>query len=244
MNREIINDYILQKRNWSDLTKSTARAKLNTLCDIGFIPDKCYTYLNNRDYSRYTIKSYFVIAAGLDVQFSDFLRENSNLFRNAYQSKTDVVKTGTVARILAEATEIDSLTYNLLYLMAFCGLRLSEAESVKWSDVKDQTILTVIGKGEKYREVPVNQSKLVSPTTPSPEAAIAGKGCKARKLLSRHNLTPHSLRAFYITNCVRSGIFDLDEVQKAVGHSSLMTTQRYLRTDINSMVEKFLRSGL
>lgn len=243
MTREQIDDYIKDKTNWSNSTKLTVRSKLYTLSDLGFEPARCFAYLDSRNYSRYAIKTYFILAGQVKSEFSRFLKDNASLFRNAYQDKTDVISHKQLMHLLAEATEISSHTYNLLYLMAFCGLRLSEAQSVKYGDIKEGSYLELLGKGRKFRQIPINTDKLFSPTTPSPEAFIAGP-VNPRRLLSRYNITPHSLRAFYITNMVRSKILDMDEVQKVVGHSSLLTTQRYLRTSINDMVAKVKESGI
>lgn len=242
MTREEIDKYVSTKNNWNSATKYTAKAKLYTLVDIGFVPNRCFNYLDTRGYSRYSIKTYFIIAGQLDSRFNQFLKDNAALFKNAYQEKTSVISKDTVIRILVEAAEKSPFLHNLIYLMAFGGLRLSEAQSAKYGSIKENG-LEIIGKGRKFRTVPVNTKKFLGSLNPSPETCIAGI-VNPRPLLSRYNITPHDLRAFYITHVLRNKILDLDEVQKIVGHSSLSTTQKYIRFDLKAASQKLKEAGL
>ena len=52
-------------------------------------------------------------------------------------------------------------------------------------------------------------------------------------------ITPHTLRRSFATNMLENGV-SLDILQKALGHSSVVTTQRYAKTSNKSMDESLL----
>lgn len=224
-----INEYV-NSRPWSISTKKTARAKLRKIYSISTRPEEVESYLEASGYARYTIKQYFILISGFDSRFKGYYENRKNLFRNAYKTKTREVTETQVQAILDNAGEY----YNLIYFMAFCGLRLSEALAVKKSDFIRPNILSVVGKGDKQRLVPCNAEHLRE----GPEEAV--NPTRLRDYLLPYGLTPHDLRAFFITRTTRARKIDLDEVATIVGHSSLNTTQRYLRSNIDEITRKLL----
>jgi integrase len=138
---------------------------------------------------------------------------------------------------------------SLLLLLPWTGLRISAACATRWEDIQargDVVVLVVrSGKGNKEREVPLGRTAreiLRVLRTGSDLGPFIFKGRRGpvstdyvRKVLARFvrsqtglsNVTPHTLRHTYATRLVARGA-NLSNVQHALGHASITSTQRYL----------------
>ena len=140
-------------------------------------------------------------------------------------------------------------------LMYACGLRVSEAASLRLRDIDlQERILTITGKGNKQRIVPFytlagelveRYLQQVRPLwmQPSQEHDIVfinqrGKGLTTRGIQYRMQVAavgcklqvhvhPHMFRHSFATHLLDNGA-DLRVVQELLGHSSLSTTQVYV----------------
>jgi integrase/recombinase XerC len=141
----------------------------------------------------------------------------------------------------------------VLTLLYGCGLRISEALSLKRSDAPLRESLRVVGKGSKERvapilpvvreavdryvallpftvdaEEPLFRAKRGGPLGPRPVQALM------QRLRGRLGLpdsaTPHALRHSFATHLLGAGA-DLRSIQELLGHASLSTTQRYTAVD-------------
>ena len=133
------------------------------------------------------------------------------------------------------------------------GLRISEALSLKKNEAPNGDWLRVLGKGNKYRDVPllpiicngVKDYLDACPFVLKEDAPLflgkRGNALSPRIIQRRiENLryslglpshtTPHALRHAFATHLLSGGA-DLRAIQQLLGHSSLSTTQRY--TDVN-----------
>jgi integrase/recombinase XerC len=142
----------------------------------------------------------------------------------------------------------------VLTLLYGCGLRISEALSLKRSDAPVPDSLRITGKGSKTRLVPVlpavreaiDAYLAEAPFVLDPDAALfrAKRGgplsprhvqATVQNLRSRLGLpasaTPHALRHSFATHLLGAGA-DLRSIQELLGHASLSTTQRY--TEVNA----------
>ncbi len=143
----------------------------------------------------------------------------------------------------------------LVTLLFGCGLRISEALSLRNRDITSRpNVLRILGKGGKERLVPVLPAvwnaidKYVSVrpfgNMPDDELFRSVRGLPmsprmAEKVVEslRHYLqlpdyvTPHALRHTFATALLSDGA-DLRSLQELLGHSSLSTTQLYTRVNM------------
>jgi integrase/recombinase XerC len=140
----------------------------------------------------------------------------------------------------------------VLTLLYACGLRISEALSLTVSEVEQPT-LTIIGKGNKTRLVPLlpaarDAVALYRKLCPFPlkRGEPMFRGVKGGPLNARNiqlliarlrgalglpdTATPHALRHSFATHLLANGA-DLRVIQELLGHASLSTTQVY--TEVN-----------
>jgi len=162
------------------------------------------------------------------------------------------------ARTIEEACEnevpwIAARDTALVTLLYGTGLRISEALGLKQRDVPLADSLTILGKGNKERAVPVLPSVREAVSTYAALVPFAGdktgalflsrrgKPMSARdaqglmqRLRSRLGLpasaTPHALRHSFATHLLKHG-GDLRSVQELLGHASLSTTQKYTEVE-------------
>jgi integrase len=204
------------------------------MLSISFDPPVLFNHLKSNGYSLYTIKQYFVIAAGIEPSFKSFLKSNSFAFKNCYKDKTDQLDEQSLKAL--NSVE-DSQLFNAFCLMTEAGLRISEVQEARWENFKDG-FLTVVGKGNRERKIPFQKEFLREPK-------VSGLICgdinpfSLRTHLSSlaPGLTPHSLRAHFITKLAQNGALSIKDVALLAGHSSIQTTSRYIRTDLNRIKE-------
>jgi integrase/recombinase XerC len=152
----------------------------------------------------------------------------------------------------------------LLTLLYGCGLRISEALSLKRADAPLGPSLRVLGKGSKTRIVPVlpavrdavDAYLAALPFGLAPDEALfrARRGgpfsprhaqALMQQLRGRLGLpasaTPHALRHSFATHLLGAGA-DLRSIQELLGHASLSTTQRYTAVDAQALLSSYAKA--
>lgn len=153
----------------------------------------------------------------------------------------------------------------ILEMLYGCGLRVSEASSVKISDVYlDEGFVRIVGKGDKERVVPMGDQakdavKAYLEARPEPSSAKFGDILflnKSRSQMSRvsifnlvkkqaavagiaKEISPHTFRHSFATHLIEGGA-DLRAVQEMLGHESVLTTEIYTHIDSSTWQKNIL----
>lgn len=152
----------------------------------------------------------------------------------------------------------------VLTVLYGCGLRISEALSLKGRDAPLGDVLRIIGKGNKERIVPVLPAARTAvaqylkecPFPPEADGplfrAVRGGALNPRavqQVMARARMqlglpataTPHALRHSFATHLLNAG-GDLRAIQELLGHASLSTTQAYTAVDTARLMEVYAKA--
>lgn len=147
----------------------------------------------------------------------------------------------------------------ILELLYGSGLRVSEMAALTVSDIGGPHFLTVLGKGNKERTVPVGRpardalNRYLAESRPELAGERSGDvlwvgvrggplGTRGLRRVVRGRVAtfPHALRHSFATHLLEGGA-DLRTVQDLLGHADLATTQIYTsvtRRHIKAMYER------
>jgi integrase/recombinase XerD len=174
-----------------------------------------------------------------------------------------------IQRLLNAIEAKEEITFRdrvFLEFMYATGLRISEALNLRVLDISlENNFVRVIGKGNKERIVPFytrvnnllkeyleevhpNLSKGKSYLFPNYRgekmSRIGGwkiiKGY-AKKVGLEYKVHPHVLRHTFATHMLLGGC-DIRTLQELLGHSSITTTERYLKVSLGRIYEVYLAS--
>ncbi|KJS11947.1 MAG: TnP I resolvase [Peptococcaceae bacterium BRH_c8a] len=178
--------------------------------------------------------------------------------------KSDMIKIQTEYASPTKVTEIEvkqflqrvlesknKRNYAIVSLLAYTGMRISEALSIRLNDFNLQTAECIIksGKGEKQRTVLLNTKIINAMREYLKERARYTRAAESTYLfVSKKNesldrtvvnrvfkkfsqkITPHQLRHFFCTNAIEKGL-SIHEVANQAGHSNINTTLLYTNPD-------------
>jgi integrase/recombinase XerC len=228
---------------------------------------------NSKSRALSVVRSFFKFCERREI----LQNENIFLMRNLKTPK-NLPRALNIEETKNSITEIENIEYEkqnaqewaslrdvaLLTLIYSSGMRISEALSLKTSDVNNNNdYLKITGKGGKERIIPfIKQAKTAIEAyiqacpflqnTAEDEFLFLGKRGKKldaaifqkniRKM--RQNLelpegvTPHAFRHSYATHLLENS-GDLRTIQELLGHASLSTTQRYTKIEPSKLLEAY-----
>jgi integrase/recombinase XerD len=268
---EGFNKFMSTRLHYSLTTRNDRKRKIRHIIKNGYDidnPDSCYDFFAFKIDSGCppTALNHYIKALN---SYHKYI--NSGHHFDPYKENYKPVKIPT-------STEVRSILKNfdrsrrgktwktMTYLLANSGMRISEICDLTLDDIDwHRCSITVTGKGNKTRVIPIKYSVLFGGKYPSIRNYIkVHRGnCKKNFLFIWNNdkidpilfrryfkevvrvagvgwMHPHSLRHYYATMLLRNGI-NVKIVQLLLGHSDIKTTSKYLHmldNDIFNAVQK------
>lgn len=201
-------------------------------------------------------------------KFNEFLKEkgiqreivitNQDMIRVqlAYASPTTVTE-AEVRKFIQTVLETNNhRNHALVTLLAYTGLRISEALSIKMNEFNliSRECIIKSGKNNKQRTVILN-TKVVTALSEylkerknmevkSDYLFISNRDGKLSRITVNQifnayssKITPHTLRHFFCTNAIEKGM-SIHEVAFLAGHSNIHTTLLYTNPDKQKIIDK------
>lgn len=261
-----IREFMVNKGK-SNLTIKTYLSEINQFkswiydsYDIEFGKLNRINFLEYKNYLK-NIKGYN--GKTINKKIASLMLFNEYLIKNGICSKMVILKSdymkiqnNTFSLVKLKKSEIEKLRQKILndenlrlYLavtiLSYSGLRINELVNLKKSDIllKDR-IINVNGKGDKFRQVPLNQKIEVTlkeyykknDFRNSDYIFKSSRGGHISKNVINRNLKkytnkvkPHDLRHFFAFQLIEK--LSIHEVATVLGHSDVSTTLKYLRAD-------------
>lgn len=197
--------------------------------------------------------NHFLIAAGYCQEMVVHPKRDKIKVANGSEAEVVVFSEDEVERLLFHLENQEQVALRdktLVYILLYAGLRVGELVNLKIQDLDLLTMsLKVVGKGGKYREVPLKpevaeiikaymeSDRKDSPYAKSSHLLVTQRSGKMdtdtvnkvlKKLGKSLNMTifPHKFRHTFCTRLLKKGV-DLTTVAKLAGHANIQTTASY-----------------
>jgi integrase/recombinase XerD len=213
-------------------------------------------HMRQRNVSPITINSYLrCINAYLRWLHEEHGKEFLKIPKLKEEQKIlQTFSTAAIQKIVSHKpkTQNERRLHTLVCMLFDTGLRISEALTLTWQNVDlDNLVLKINGKGGKHRLVPISleyrkllwrwlqkqgtpNTGLVYPTRTNTEITVRNflhsfKALGKNLGITGVRISPHTCRHTFACEYLRRG-GNLEFLRRILGHSSILTTQRYLRS--------------
>ena len=212
----------------------------------------------NRKIAALKMYNLFLIQEGIQENVviidKDYIKIQNTMVQKTIPTLQEINK---LKHFACRDTKNAKRDYCLITLFVYGGLRESELVKIRLVDIKlDEKFINIIGKGNKFRQVVINNymydaiteylEERNSINTQNPYLFVGQKNKNTKEPLNRNfcnrvlnkykflcklaKLHPHLLRAFFCSNALYNAGYSIDQVANQAGHSSLNTTKGYLVT--------------
>jgi integrase/recombinase XerC len=163
------------------------------------------------------------------------------------------IKQEDIFNAIKESSNFEKLIIILIYSL---GLRISELQNIKLSNIKDQ-FLIVLGKGNKQRSIPLTDitKNIISKYIQENNLNIYlfeknGKLLTIRQLQYQVEkafkkigikATPHQLRHSFATDLLNNGA-RINDISELLGHKSLSATSIYTKLNTKTKYDQYVKA--
>jgi len=210
--------------------------------------NKSTATINKAINSLYSFSGYLKII-NPDAQIVVNVTKDKIRVARGSESEVDVFSDDEISRILDMLITVSARDRLIVYLLLYTGVRVSELVGIRLSDIDLMTRqLKIIGKGGKYREIPLKEEVVSSlrdyisgerskhPFAANENLLLSQRGpIKAdavNKMLMKLGrrldivIFPHKFRHHLCSSLIRKGV-DIVTVAKISGHANINTTAKY-----------------
>lgn len=158
-------------------------------------------------------------------------------------SETQHITFEEMLKLRASGDEYDQVIITILGDM---GIRISERYDLNPDILSTKDRITIIGKGNKERTIPIPESvKKLDPKVVALALQLTDQQIRrdllalGKKIGMSNSLTPHMFRRWYATNLYNHGV-DLKKIQVVMGHDSITTLVRYIESNNEGAIQDVL----
>lgn len=214
----------------------------------------------NRKLSSLKLYNQFLIEQNIQsdivIKEKDFIKIQKPMVKKKLPTDNDIKK---LKHFTSKDKKNPKRDFCFICLLIYGGLRESEIIKLKVTDIRlEDRFINVIGKGNKFRQVIINNSmydalqdyleERTAMNIKNPYLFVGQKNRNTLEPLNRNfcnrqlnkykeickidgKLNPHLLRDFFCSNALHNAGYTIEQVANQAGHSSLNTTRIYLHTE-------------